>query len=303
MKQFRVPEIVFGALIGIVISLFAAGVGSYQAEHCEQAKHTEAQAPEPKHEIPASQQKPDRQYQVEEQPKHAPHFGCGAAGLIPSFIGFMDAHEGFFVGSFTLALVFATIFLWKSTNALYEAGETALTVSERAYVYLDGFDFELTVASDAKEVDIRKLPEPYRDCPELYITRFAVFPRWKNSGSTPTKSMVVWTKWDGVNSPVILDFTTNFSGSLFFLGPHATNLGDIVEIPPARSLVDWSMTLQGAAPQILIWGRGDYEDVFRKRHFVEWCYELRFSRPDTGRMRPSFIQRGEYCRTDDGQHS
>jgi hypothetical protein len=38
VKRFRVPEIAFGVLFGIVISLFAAGVGPYQTEQCVQAE-------------------------------------------------------------------------------------------------------------------------------------------------------------------------------------------------------------------------------------------------------------------------
>jgi hypothetical protein len=199
---------------------------------------------------------------------------------------------------FTAVLGGATIGLLSATNRTAKIAERGLVDLERAFVFIDGFDFELTLATDAKTVDVANLPEIYRAYPELCITRFAIFPRWKNSGSTPTKNMVIWAKYDGPNTPVIPNFDTNFSGNIFFLAPNAVEISEIMQIPSARKLVDWGMRPVGDAPQILIWGRADYEDVFGARHFVEWCYELRFSRPDTGRMRPSFIQRGEFCRTE-----
>lgn len=50
---------------------------------------------------------------------------------------------------------------------------------------------------------------------------------------------------------------------------------------------------------ILIWGRADYEDVFDKPHFVEWCYELRFDMYDGKRLSATFIQIGNHNRTDE----
>jgi hypothetical protein len=41
----------------------------------------------------------------------------------------MDGHEGFFVGLFTACLFFATVFLWRSTEKLYEAGERQIKLS------------------------------------------------------------------------------------------------------------------------------------------------------------------------------
>jgi hypothetical protein len=67
----------------------------------------------------------------------------------------------------------------------------------------------------------------------------------------------------------------------------------------AQAIINASWKPAEEPPQILIWGRADYEDIFGQKHFVEWCHELRFSRTGGERMRPSTIQFGKYNRTDD----
>ncbi len=56
----------------------------------------------------------------------------------------------------------------------------------------------------------------------------------------------------------------------------------------------------GVEPLIFIWGRADYEDIFKRKHFAEWCRRLRFDRHDGKTLHASFIQWGEYNRTDEG---
>jgi hypothetical protein len=74
----------------------------------------------------------------------------------------------------------------------------------------------------------------------------------------------------------------------------------VIEMPPAGAIVDWSWSSRGDEPLILIWGRADYDDVFGKHHFVEWCYRLRFERHKGERMSAGFIQWGEHNRSDEG---
>jgi hypothetical protein len=77
------------------------------------------------------------------------------------------------------------------------------------------------------------------------------------------------------------------------------DLSSIVEIPSAGQLIDWEMSGRiGDPPEFFIWGRAVYEDIFGREHFVEWCRQLRFDRHDGKTLRASFIQRGEYNRTD-----
>lgn len=222
------------------------------------------------------------------------------------------------VAGFTIVLAISTIGLWLATIDLYRAGERqlelltrtadiserALITTERAFVFIDGFDYELSLATDNKSgPDYENLPEWYKSFPELYITRFAIQPRWKNGGNTPTKNMTIRVNWRGPSGemPPTKYVYRGEPAIPFFLGPQATQPGEVIVIPPALKLVDWEMNPVPPEPMILIWGRADYEDVFGRNHFVEWCYRLRFSRPGaaTERMRATFIQWREYNRTDE----
>jgi hypothetical protein len=69
--------------------------------------------------------------------KAEPSFACGIVGFPAALAAFMDAHEGFFVGSFTLLLVISTTLLWRSTADLHHAGERqseAIVKMDRAYL-------------------------------------------------------------------------------------------------------------------------------------------------------------------------
>ena len=141
MKRFRVPEIALGLLLGILVSLFGAGVTSYQTAQCNQAKASNAHPPSLQQPAPPHENGKDGKAQVTEHSKHPPYFGCGWTGIPASVVGFMDSHEGFFVGGFTFLLVFVTGWLVKATIRLAEdASDTAKRQSaetrilQRAYI-------------------------------------------------------------------------------------------------------------------------------------------------------------------------
>jgi hypothetical protein len=203
------------------------------------------------------------------------------------------------IAIFTICLFFATILLWRATLKLAREGRTVFEATERAFVFIDGFNFELTTAADAKVISIEMLPERYRSQPELYISRFAAQPRWKNSGSTPTIKMTINTGWRGPVGPIPPEYVYRTPAEPFFIAPNAVEPSGYVEITPARSLVDYGLNPIGDEPQIYFWGRSEYDDIFGKHHFVEWCYCLRLDRHDGKTLRASFIQWGDYNRTDE----
>jgi hypothetical protein len=212
----------------------------------------------------------------------------------------IDAHNGFFAAIAAFIIAGFTYTLWRATTEQAHLTREALETTERAFVFLDGFNVELTTAADSKVVELEYLPERYRSDPDLYITRFAVQPRWKNGGNTPTKRMTIQINWRGPPLPLPPDYEYRDGKQPFFLAPRAIEPSDVIEIPSAMSLVDNEMhPVRAVAPIILIWGRADYEDVFGKTHFVQWCHRLRFERHDGEKMRAGFIQWGDYNRTDE----
>lgn len=213
-----------------------------------------------------------------------------------------------FTGLLTLfnGLLFAsTLALWLANRQSAKIAERALTELERAFVSLEGFIVELTTAADAA-IPRGMIPEHYRDDPGLCLTRCALIPKWKNSGRTPTKNMTIQVAWGGPEWPVITipdSFTYRNEPAPFFIPPGGEELSREMEIPPAQAIIDWSFRPVGAPPWILIWGRADYEDVFGKRHILEWCRQLRLDRHDGRTLRANFIQWGEYNRSYDPQES
>jgi hypothetical protein len=216
--------------------------------------------------------------------------------------GWLDAERT--IAIFTVILAVSTIGLWAATNRLWAAGERALKTTERAFVFIDGFDFELTTRADGK----RPLefyegePDWHRTNPELVITRFALQPRWKNSGTTPTKNMRIQVNWCSPDRGQVppIDYIYRDEPTPFFLAPKAIEPSDVINVPSAAAIVNWSMRPIGLCPLILVWGRAEYDDVFDGEHVVQWCYQLRLSRPITGEpMRASMIQWGDYNRADD----
>jgi hypothetical protein len=199
----------------------------------------------------------------------------------------------------TLAVAAFTLTLWRATDKLWRASEKALQTTERAFVFIDGFNVELTTAADAEPFVLTDLPERYQNYPELFITRFAVQPKWKNGGNTPTKRMKICIDWRGPPTG-LLDYEYRTNPVAFFIAPKAVEPRAIVEMPGAQALIDHGLFSRlGDEPLMLIWGRADYKDVFENQHFIEWCYRVRFDRHDGKKLRVSFIQWNEHNQSDE----
>ena len=178
-----------------------------------------------------------------------------------------------------------------------EIAREALLKTERAFVFLDGFTYELTTAADSKNED-ENLPEFYRNRRELFITRFAVQPKWKNGGNTPTRKMTIRIDWRGPLGPVPPDYVYRNPQEEFFLAPKASEPCMYIEMPGAQALIEYEMNHNGDKPMMFIWGRADYEDIFGQSHFVEWCRQVRFECHKGGKLGADFIHYGAYNRTD-----
>lgn len=212
----------------------------------------------------------------------------------------VDAHNGFFAALAAIAVAAFTFTLWVATDRLAKSGQQIFEATERAFVFLDSFDFELTTKQDLKDnVTLDGEPEWHRTYPGLVIRRFDLQPKWKNSGNTPTKNMTIQVDWrPPPYATPIPKFIYRGSPQPFFIAPGATEPSAVIEMPSAQEIINASWNPAKAPPQILIWGRADYEDIFGHKHFVEWCHELRLSRSGGGKLRPSTIQWGEHNRTD-----
>src|SRR5262252_5366838 len=65
-------------------------------------------------------------------------------------LALIDRHNGFFAALAGIAVAAFTFTLWVATDQLAKSGQRIFEATERAFVFLDGFDYELTLASDRK---------------------------------------------------------------------------------------------------------------------------------------------------------
>lgn len=212
-----------------------------------------------------------------------------------------------FTGLLAFVALIQIYLLWRadktasvSANAALKSAmvaEKSLQTTARAFVYIDGFMNQITLLSDSNfsgEGQTRTgLP------PELVITRFAVFPIWRNSGTSPTVNMTIKVGWCGPGTQIkIGDFDDDAERPLF-IGPQSTTMSDPVIMTGITAIIEHSMNPIGPAPQLLIWGRADYKDVFGKAHWSQWCFRAIPSRPvSSQRLEVHFIQANEYNQTD-----
>jgi hypothetical protein len=110
--------------------------------------------------------------------------------------------------------------------------------------------------------------------------------------------MSVQVDWGGPKGSIPPEYGYRKPAQLLFLAPKAAEGTPFFEVPTARALVDYGLGRRlGVEPHVFIWGRADYEDIFGKPHFIEWCHELRLEAHD-GRLRAGSFQWGEYNRSD-----
>jgi hypothetical protein len=123
----------------------------------------------------------------------------------------------------TIFIALFTLTLWRATVKLGESGQKSFEATERAFVFLDGVNYELTTFADGK-ADIESIPQWYRSDPGLLITRFAAQPRWKNGGNTPTRKMTIQVDWCDPPKPIPPTTFTEIPRSHFSLLRRPWNL-------------------------------------------------------------------------------
>jgi hypothetical protein len=229
-----------------------------------------------------------------------------------------DATAAFTFCLLIVAIVQAALFLWQlrymrkgiedaisatkaakdAANAASEAdgiSREAFKVTERALVFLDGFDYELTTL-----LDIPHIPTPNGVNEKdrgLFVSRFAILPKWRNNGNTPTKQMQIQIDWMHFPDYPGPGFTFAYRKPAIplFVAPKSVECGDVIEIGAANALINTGI---GSSGQILIWGKARYVDVFDTPHFSDWCYRVRFESHAGGPLRAHFHQWGTYNETD-----
>lgn len=119
----------------------------------------------------------------------------------------------------------------------------------------------------------------------LIFSRFILTPKWRNSGTTPTKQMTISLQWTRTTSDEPLQFpvsyikepTSQVHTQSLFIGPQSITLSQTINIPLGDNVVGTTLDLfKCGNEKIFIWGKVEYEDVFGKKHVSESCYYLQF---------------------------
>jgi hypothetical protein len=156
-------------------------------------------------------------------------------------------------------------------------------ISNRAFVFLENIEETSATAfrdhhSAATLVDVK------------------VVPRWKNSGDTPTRNLVIQ-----INSRLIVGdlpkgFEYDYTGTPFrtMIGPKANEWNSPVEF----SNDDADTALNGRG-HLYIWGRADYEDIFdgTPKRFTEFCLRAQIS-SDGREITIRWVSYGNHNRSD-----
>jgi hypothetical protein len=181
-----------------------------------------------------------------------------------------------------------------------------LKTQTRAFVFIDGFDFRLYPLDSYEEPGTQDLGNGRSLEKALIPTYFSVQPRWRNSGSTPTKDMTINVSHKLLDGGLKPDFTFGYRypEERHFVGPNSIQTSKSIEmgIGAAMEVIKVECRIPGSSishPLLIIWGRADYRDVFDKPHFVEWCYRIGFARAPGQKLSAAFTQWGEYNRTDE----
>ena len=122
MLRFQRPELLLAFAAGIVFFALWETILGYQAANCSYQQEYKAKTGPTDSHATAGDKGHDRGEQQGHKAVSEP-FVCGIAGLPTAARQFMNRNEGFFVATFTLALVFVTAWLVWATLKLWRAGE------------------------------------------------------------------------------------------------------------------------------------------------------------------------------------
>jgi len=211
---------------------------------------------------------------------------------------FLGMSSGLWVALFTFFLAISTLFLWRATRNSVAIATRSLHDLERAFVFLDGFD-----------ADIGQIVEPgdptgRPDRLSMQVSQCRIRPKWKNSGSSPTRNMsfqIGRTTSELATLPDDFLYPLEEKPHPLFVGPKATEGSEFIVV--AAGYVTAAVQEQGQT-NFFIWGRADYKDIFSPRthqHFIQWCYRINFVVGDDRRIRMSPVQWGPYNRSDSDQ--
>lgn len=209
----------------------------------------------------------------------------------------MDSHEGFFVGGFTFALVFATVLLWRATNNLYDAGERQIRLTRNAAAIqtrLVRRQIKSSEEASGAQIGLAKRSADIAEASLTKLQRAFVFPermevevrntggqrffdfnlRWKNSGSTPANDLRMHLSWVQTRSELGSAYTYLDKGegenTPHFVGPEGNTWSGTISLG-----IDVIGSVYLRQSRLYFYGWVSYEDIFdgTPRHRTRFCWQ------------------------------
>jgi hypothetical protein len=185
---------------------------------------------------------------------------AGLLEYLPAVVGYMDHHEGFFVGSFTFALFLATWFLWRSTHKLWAAGEKQLVATGKL-----ADATVIMAASDRAWMIFKELQ--FADVSDSFLSGvhfkrgIAIFPFWWNKGKSPAINATIFCEHRIIETSAtdIPTFIADFTGN-----PGSAPVGSDSPVRgPARLVIDADRDkIFAQTHSIIVYSHVAYQDIF-----------------------------------------
>lgn len=182
--------------------------------------------------------------------------GQAADAFLGMSSGLWVALFTFILAMFTSILAISTLFLWRATQNSVAIATRSLHDLERAFVFLDGFDADIDQIVEPGD------PTGRPDRLSMQVSQCRIRPKWKNSGSSPTRKMsfrIGMTTSELATLPDDFLYPLEEKSHPLFVGPKATEGSEFIVV--AAGYVTAAVQEQGQT-NFFIWGRADYKYVF-----------------------------------------
>jgi hypothetical protein len=207
------------------------------------------------------------------------HFG---PFVVLGIIVILDGHNGLITAIATVFIAAFTIALTRASNRQAALTKEALVTVSRAFVFLENFEPTLSTLNPGSM--------------GATVSDFMFVPRWKNSGDTPTKNLVLRVTYRAISGdlPDSFDYFYQDPPLQLLIGPKSNEWSEPITVPRAEA----NQALAGSV-SLYVWGRADYNDVFAggAPRFSTFCSRIQFIRR-AGQIETNFIAYGPYNRSD-----
>jgi hypothetical protein len=284
MLRFRRPELLLAFMAGLALFALWETILGYQARNCSYQQEYQAKANPIDGHAPAANKGGDGGEEHGHKTVSEP-FVCGVAGIPTAARQFMNRNEGFFVASFTLALVLVTAWLVWATLKLWDAGENQLRFLRQSAAVqardmqasISAAEAGVSVAQDTAQRQLRAYVTVSgvartKDPGKLEGPGFAVLVDVQNDGQTPAYDLFQWADIEIREFPLKgpLRIYCSNTPTLGILAPHRKTMSFPSFKRSLTPLEEQDILSEGKA--VYVYGEIAYRDAFGRKHLTQFRF-------------------------------